>query len=226
MWSPQLQALADFRVLIFSYPGHGLSKPAPGINSVALLADAVMALVDESGAQEFSMVGLSLGGDIALHLASTMPSRIRRLVTANCRFYQTPELRKQWDERIALVRANGIGAIVDPSLERWLGQDFRHRHPEQTAAIRSMLQSVAVEGYVNCAAAVRDFDARAAAPKITVPTLVVSGSHDMAAPPEHMDELAKMLPNARHEILPSAHLSNVECAAQFNSLLLDFIQCR
>jgi 3-oxoadipate enol-lactonase len=224
MWAAQLPVLAkDFRVLQFSYPGHGQSGINPEAASMAGLAKGVMDLIDQLGAERFSLVGLSLGGMLGLHMAATAPDRIQRLVASCCRYYQTPDLAKQWDERIASVQARGMDAVVQPTLERWLGESFRRKHPEQTLQVRSMMASTTLAGYAHCAAAVRDFDGRDLVSRISAKTLIISGDNDLAAPGEHMRELAQVLPCGRYERLAGAHLANIECAEDFNQLIGAFL---
>ena len=88
-----------------------------------------------TGDETFSFVGLSLGGAVGMQLALTAPERLERLVLAStaARFGE-PE---QWRERAALVRAEGLAAIVDAVLARWFTARFAGVGP-----YRDMLLSV------------------------------------------------------------------------------------
>jgi 3-oxoadipate enol-lactonase len=224
MWALQLPALAEqYRVLQFSYPGHGQSAPVQGEGSVAELAKGAMELIDGTGADRFSVVGLSLGGTLGLHLAATMPSRVKRVVVSCCRYYQTPDLAKQWDARIKAVQAQGMAAVVEPTLERWLGAEFRQANPALTEQVRAMIAGTSAAGFAYCAAAVRDFDGRGLLADIAAPVLVISGDNDLAAPSAHLLELTQALPHAQHKSLPGSHLVNIECAAGYNQLITNFL---
>jgi len=56
-----------------------------------------------------------------------------------------------------------------------------------------------------------------------VPTLVIAGAQDPATPPADGQFLAGKIRGARYVELPTAHLSNVEAAAQFSSEVLHFL---
>jgi pimeloyl-ACP methyl ester carboxylesterase len=81
-WDREAEALAGhFRVIALDQRGHGDSERAPdGDYSNAALADDFAAAVDEIGLTRFRLVGLSLGGRVAIAYAGTHPDRVERLV--------------------------------------------------------------------------------------------------------------------------------------------------
>lgn len=217
MWDSQCAVWCrHWRLVRFDYVGHDapdFSGEAP--KSVEEIGRDLIALLDLHGIQRFAFVGLSLGGMLGLHLAGVASDRVERLVVANCRYYQTESLQKQWDERVAIVHAGGIEAIADVTIERWLTAGYRLRSPERTAEVRAMVASTSRSGFLAAAGAVRDFDARPMLDQIRCPVMVVSGAQDGAAPSEHLAMLAAKL-GARHlKLDPCAHLSCVECAEAF-----------
>src|SRR6476660_814544 len=82
VWEPQLPSLVSrFRVLRYELPGHGGSNvTAPSPCRIADLADAVIGIVDELDIARFAFAGISIGGMIGMHLASTVPERVTSLV--------------------------------------------------------------------------------------------------------------------------------------------------
>lgn len=223
MWNAQMPAWRkEFQVLRFSYRGHGDTAPLGTLTSVERLAQDLLSLLDHLNIQRFGFAGVSLGGMLGLHLAATVPQRVERLVAANFRYYQTEVTRPQWDQRIALVREQGIDAIVDATADRWLTEASRRQNPEVDARIRAMIRSTSSDGYIACAQAVRDYDARSFLGKISCPVLLVSGSEDVAAPAAHIDELDQLLKTSSHVTLPAAHLSNIERGDEFAQLIVEF----
>ena len=68
------------------------------------------------------------------------------------------------------------------------------------------------------------FDRRAALGAIAVPTLVIAGERDTAAPLTVMERMAARIPDAELIVLPGAgHLANLEQPAAFNGALLAFL---
>jgi 3-oxoadipate enol-lactonase len=71
---------------------------------------------------------------------------------------------------------------------------------------------------------VRDFDFWEKVSAIRAQTLVLTGTHDSAAPPSEAQKLAKQIPGARYTELPAAHISNVEAASLFTDEVSSFLQ--
>jgi 3-oxoadipate enol-lactonase len=210
MWDPQREALAaEWRLLRYDHPGHGGSPPPPGALTMADLTRQVLALLDELGLQRVSWCGLSLGGMVGQWLAVHAPGRLDRLVlcctTAGFRDPGT------WEERAATVRAGGTAALADRAMERWFTTGFREREPEAVARCRAMLvEQSSPEGYAACIEAIRDFDLHDRLGSIRAPTLVVAGDEDPSTPVAHARALVAGIPGARLEVVPAAHLANIE----------------
>jgi 3-oxoadipate enol-lactonase len=68
-------------------------------------------------------------------------------------------------------------------------------------------------------------DQRDRAEHIRVPTLVLCGTEDKVTPPSLSRELAHLIPGARYEPIERAgHLTNLERADEFNTLVSAFIR--
>ena len=82
-WEPQLEGLSDhFRCIAWDMPGYGDAAPASTL-TFSGLADSISALLDALAVQRAHIVGLSFGGQQAMHLALRHPHRIDRLVLAD-----------------------------------------------------------------------------------------------------------------------------------------------
>lgn len=222
MWLPQLPALLDhFRVLRYDTRGHGQSEVTPGPYTIAQLGNDVVALLDNLQIARAHFCGLSMGGMTGIWLGIHAPERIDRLVLCNTSAaIGVPEV---WNTRIAKVRQDGIESIVDNVMERWFTADFLAHAPAQVERVKAMLRNTATEGYVANCAAVRDMDQRSELAKISAPTLVIGGKHDLATPPEHGELIARAIAGARYVELNAAHLSNWEVAQGFTQQVMDFL---
>ncbi len=222
MWDPQVPELARmFRVLRYDTRGHGQSGATPGPYSVEQLGRDVLGLMDGVGMERAHFCGLSLGGMTGMWLAVHAGYRIDRLVLANTAArIGTPDA---YNTRIEKVRAAGMMPIAPAVLERWFTPAFIAQHADAVAPVRTTLEGIAPEGYIGGCAAVRDMDLREAIARITRPTLVIAGTHDLATPPADGRFIAEHIPGARYVELPAAHLSNIEAAARFTAAVLDFL---
>jgi 3-oxoadipate enol-lactonase len=223
LWDPQLPVFTQrFRVLRYDSRGHGQTSATQGEYLVELLGRDVLQLLDSLNLQRVNFCGLSVGGMTGMWLGVNAPQRLERLALSNT----APKIGKPdtWNERIRAVREGGTQAVAQQVIERWFTPEFRRNHPEEVAKTRRMIESTSTNGYVGSCAAVRDFDFWEKVSAIRAQTLVLTGTHDSAAPPSDAQKLAKQIPGARYTELPAAHISNVEAASRFTDEVSSFLQ--
>lgn len=212
MWDAQQPVLAGKDVIRFELPGHG-AAPVTRLDGIDTLAEQAIT----SAGGRFTLVGLSLGGAVAMRVAAKHSARVERLVLActSPRFGEP----SHWHERAATVRRNGLGTIVDAVLARWFTPAF-----DDAERYRAMFLSVHPEGYARCCDVIAGWDGRADLARIEAPTLVVAGAGDPTSPPAHAQEIADLIPNARTVVIDdAAHLANVERPDVFNELLREVL---
>lgn len=221
MWAPQIPALSlDFRVLSIDLRGHGESPVPPGPYAMADLADDVIAVLDSEGIARASVCGLSLGGMVALTIASTTPDRVDRLIAASV--VAVPPAPAAWRDRAKAVRAGGSAAVSDLVVERW---GYLDRAPEVGQLVLAMLAATPAEGYAGCCDAIAGMDLRPHLPLVAAPTLLLAGSHDPAAPASAATEMAASMPDARVVVIEgAAHLMNVEAAPATTDAILKHLR--
>lgn len=221
MWDPQIPSFArHFRVLRYDCRGHGASTVTPGPYTIERLGRDVIGLLDQLRIAKAHCCGLSLGGIVAMWVATHAPERIERLALCNTAArIGPPEL---WDARIDAIRNDGVAAIAQAVLGRWFSPAFLARRPDLVAPLRQMMERTPADGYIGCCAAVRDIDQRDSIARIVAPTLVVSGVHDVATPAADGRFLAERIRGSRYVELDAAHLSNIEAAEAFTAAVLRF----
>jgi 3-oxoadipate enol-lactonase len=210
MWEPQVAPLSDrFRVVRYDLRGHGGSPAPPGPYTLDDLAGDAVALLDHLGVRRAHHVGLSLGGMVAMRLAMTAPTRVARLVLC-CTSAHLPPPRR-WFDRAATVRADGVGAVADGVVDRWLTDALATTDQELVGRLLAMVATTSAEGYAGCCEAIAMMDLRGDLSAIAAPTLLVVGDEDPATPYEHAEAIANDVPDARIVMVgPAAHLANVE----------------
>jgi len=222
MWDGQVSPLAGrFRLLRYDTRGHGASTVAPGDYSLDRLGRDVVELLDDRGIETAHFCGLSLGGMTGQWLGVHAPQRIERLVIANSSAYMGPP--QSWQQRMNLVREQGIAAIAEGVLGRWFTPGFAGGGAPGPAGTRDQLLVTSPDGYAGCCAAIRDMDLRPVVHLIDRPALVIAGNLDPATPPDHAERIATAIAGARLVSLDAAHLSNIEQPEGFVRALLDFL---
>jgi len=232
-WEPLISKLgADYRFVSLDLPGHGLT----GVNfernySREAMVGAVWAVMDHLGIQEASLVGNSLGGEIAWASALDKPQRVRSLVL----------IAPSGAPRQQASRSN-IGFKI---LQTKVGQMLMKKVSPRFIIKKSLLQTVSrpdviteqmVDRYwellrmegnrqamIDLANTTRDADAWRRFNAITQASLVIWGDDDGLLPVSMSTVFESELPNAKVERLRSVgHLPMEEAVTQVSSRILEF----
>jgi 3-oxoadipate enol-lactonase/4-carboxymuconolactone decarboxylase len=223
LWAQQMPDLLEhFQVLRYDTRGHGATDAPKAEYSIELLARDLLELADALKISQFAFCGLSLGGMVGQWLGMNASNRLTKLVLANTSPRMAP--KSNWDDRRRTVLAGGMASIVDTSMERFfLAETLAHADPYVSTA-RAIFLGTDPVGYAGCCSAIRDMDHTKDLAKIKVPTLVIVGDRDVAAPwTGHGEILARSIPGAKAVLLPAAHLSNIEQPRTFATALLNFL---
>jgi 3-oxoadipate enol-lactonase len=225
LWQLQLPALlSGYRVLRLDMRGHGGSSAPPAPYSMQMLAADVVGLLDHLGVQRTHYVGISIGGMIGQVLGCMYPERIEKLVLCNTVGRVPREMAPIWDERIQAAKTDGMQALVDETLERWLTREFRINRPEIDGWIRNMVLHTSVTGYEGCCRAIGAFDFLDELSKTGAQTLVMTGEKDENSTVAAAEEIQKRIAGAELFVIPGVmHLSNIEAADLFNTKLAQFL---
>lgn len=223
MWDDQFESLSErYELIRYDARGHGKSTVGSAADiPLSQLADDALAVLDACGIARAHVCGLSLGGMTAMQIALQAPDRVLKLVLCNTSPYLPT--REDWQSRIDVVRSQGMAAVTEATLERWFTSDFRESSPQKVDRVRNMLLSTDPLGYVQCASAIRDMDLREDIQSIESKTLIIAGLRDPSTPLPHAEAIHTAIAGSKLVTLDSAHLSNIQCAAQFTATLQDFL---
>ncbi len=210
------------RVVRLDLRGHGLSADPAGELALVDFSTDIAALLDHLEIDKAIILGISIGGLIALDFALRNQERVSSLILADTAArIGTTEF---WQTRMDTLRAHGMAHLADSILTRWFAPDFATRCPVQFQGLRTLFNLNSVTGYTAACAVLRDADLRTEVSQITVPALVLCGAQDAATPPDVVQELAESLPSAHFAVLPgSGHTPPIEqpqiMADQINAFL-------
>ena len=227
-WALQLEAFAArHRTIVFDNRDAGQSSSAEGPYEVADMAQDVLGLADALGLESFHVLGASLGGAIAQHLALAAPERIRTLTLAvswaGSGAYAREKTRLWIEER----RLRDREGWLDGLLLATVSEGF-YENAELVAFVKQVLRAnehpQEPEGFERQADASSRHDLRGALAGLTMPVHVISGEHDVLVPRWKQEELAAEIPGARLTVIEGgAHSLTLEKAPEFNAAVLDFI---
>jgi len=210
LWDEVAAKFVDrYRLIHYDKRGHGLSDAPTGPYSIRDYAHDLAGLLDHLKVETGILVGISVGGMIAMDYTLQYPERVKALVLCDT----APRIGavESWNDRIQVVRQQGLAALAETLTGRWFAPVFASRHPAKYRGYLNMLARMPLEGYVATCAALRDADLREQAKAITAPSLVLCGSEDASTPPSLVLQFAVSLPNAHFEIIEeAAHLPCVE----------------
>lgn len=223
MWSPQMPELRSrFRVIRYEHRGHGSTDATPGPYRIEDLGSDLLGVLDAAGADRVHVVGLSLGGAVAMWLAATHPERVDRVVLAATKASWSPA--GPWLERADLVRQEGTAVLVDALMQRWFTAPFVAGRPDLRVALSEMLASAQPEGYAACCEALAGTDLGSLLPSIQAPTLVLCGAEDPVVSLRDAVELCDAIPGSCMQALsPASHLLNIEQPDRFVGAVVDHL---
>jgi 3-oxoadipate enol-lactonase len=225
MWDPQLAALKDqYRILAFDTRGHGASDAPKGAYTLDQLADDLFFLLKELKITATHYCGLSMGGMIGQTFALKYPGIFKTLTLADTTSRYPAEAWPLWQERIKTAETKGMEPLAQPTLERWFTEPFRKSNPQAVDAIRKLIVSTPVAGYVGCCHAIPKINLTSRLKEIKCPILVIVGADDPGTPPSMAKEIHDNAPGSKLVTLPqAAHLANLEQPALFSRALQDFL---
>lgn len=223
MWDRQMPAFSGaFRVVRYDKRGHGESGLKVGPTNFARLTRDAVELLDHLKIAKADWCGLSMGGMSGMWAGTHHASRFGRLVLCNTSAGMGPP--DLWNQRIAIVKAQGLGPIIPSIVDRWFTKRFQEADKAAVAGVVEMLNTTPPEGYAACSAAIRDMDQREAIRAIANPVLVIAGTHDGSTPPEKGREIAAAIRGAAYVELDAAHLSNIEQEKPFTDAVMGFLK--
>lgn len=226
-WFFQYEALveAGFRVLAPDFRGFGHSSyPGEGCNP-RILAQDIEKFLTRLRVPSVILIGISMGGTVALELTLNSPNLVNSLVLVNTFSKLRPKKIYYWmlyALRYLLVVTLGI-----PVQARYVtGRLFPH--PEQEYLRNSFYDQITQAnpiGYRSMMRSFAKFNLDRRLNEINVPTLVITGENDSIVSPDIQTDMARKIPGAKQiTIKDSDHAVIVEKPQEFNQEILNFLQ--
>ena len=229
-----------FRTIALDYRDTGDSDPVREPYTIADLADDAALVLTSLAIPRTHVIGVSLGGYVALELALRHPERVERLAlvsTSATYIPASPDLLDMLAQAQRLVAGGGQkqqsarDSVLDSehlgrALSLVTAPGYLERHPDdweqlaRCARYRPLSQEAAARQMQACLT----YDVSGRLGDIHAPTLVVHGALDARVDPEHGRLLAQRIHGARFLLYPdTGHLAHIERADEFNRDVLTFL---
>jgi pimeloyl-ACP methyl ester carboxylesterase len=232
MWEPQWDSYQrSHRVVRYDLRGFGRSPIGPGSFSHA---SDLVDLIEQQDLGKTAIMGVSMGGRVALEVAIARPELVEALVLVGAGFpghEWSAEMNAADEAEMAALTKGDLDAAVEVSLRTWV--DGPRRSPDdvdpEVRALVAQMQRRAYELQLPVwetaeeEPLVRDLSERVG--EAVAPTLVLVGEEDVPDMHEIADRLERELPNVRRaSIADTAHVPSLERPREFDQLVLPFLQ--
>lgn len=227
-WAEQVPFFgARYHAVAWDARGYGDSDDYADPLRFPDFATDLLRLLDHLGVAQAHLVGLSMGGRIALDFYERAPARVRSLALVDTfPGYDesfTPEEREKFIRLRKQPLVEGkeprdIAPVVAKTLVS------RCAEPAHVAALVDSMGRLHKESYIKAIEAMTRYEPVADLSRVKVPTLVVVGDQDRLTPPKIAREMATTIDGAELVILRNAgHLANIEQPVLFNQALGSFL---
>jgi 3-oxoadipate enol-lactonase len=207
-WMPQLDAWKDkYRVIAFDNPGSGDSSLVSDPVGTADLADATLGLMDQLGIEKAHVVGRSMGGAVAQHMALKASERLQSMALA-ASFARLDPLGSQvianlqqlltWRKSWAEWAPHAVYLFVAPG--------FYNANADLMAKITALVsgEDRDMVSYDNLATACIEHDVLDRLSEVKTPTLVMGGRFDPICSMTAQNWMMDQLPNAELEVFENS----------------------
>lgn len=228
-WGLQFPDLiaAGFRPIAPDLPGFGHSPALEGHWDIPTITVQMSDWLQERFQTPLPVVGLSMGGTIALQMALTRPEMVSRLALVSTFAYLRP---RHWQDMTYLLKRFIVAVTRGSAAQAEMVAFHLFPNPDQAEFRRELIQLILEsdpEVYRTAMRAMIRFDVRQRLREIHVPTLVISGALDTTVSLETQNDLARAIPGAQQVIIPEArHAVIADQTQPFNAALLRFLQAK
>ncbi|MEI6243638.1 MAG: alpha/beta fold hydrolase [Acidobacteriota bacterium] len=186
----------------------------------------VIELMEHLDFPKAAILGLSMGGYVAMAVAARAPKRVTHLILADTRMTADTEPQRAGRDALrAAVERDGAKAAADAMLPNLLGATSHREQPDLAEAVRRLIEVNRTESVVGALGAMKSRpDRTATLAAFNGPALVICGEDDALTTPAESEAMAATIPGAKLVMIPKAgHLSNLEQATAFNAALQQFL---
>lgn len=222
-WDPVIDHLANqATVITIDARGHGSSGRGMTQTTVQRMAEDLREVLEHLQVPRAVIGGASMGGCVALQFAGMNPDRTSGLALIDTTAWYGPTAEKDWEERATKAAISGLSSMVEFQQTRWFSDAFRASEPGVVQACIDTFLANDLDAYVATCRMLGAFDGRELLARIQVPTHVLVGEEDYAAPVAMAQAMHEAIVGSRLTIFGGArHLTPLEVPEKVAASLLE-----
>ena len=228
-WANQLPALTPhYRVLLYDMRGQGRSQKWMAGDpdyTWQTHADDLAALLDALAIEKAHIGGISYGGELSLVFALRYPQCCHSLFVADAVSHVEPQLQAIVESWI-LAAQTGDHELFYRSTWFWnFSERFFASHYDLLVSRIEAAKALDLPSVIQLCRCFNSLDITGQLAQIELPTCVLVGEQDILKPVHYSQAIANAVPNSELHVLPrTGHASFWEKLAEFNTILLGFLQ--
>lgn len=228
-WQPFVNFLKkQMRVVLIDFFDQGKSDYLDFAYTQDVQMDVVHAVLEALDLKQVTLLGISYGGEVAMHYAVKHPARLSKLILANTTAYTNQQLKAIGDAWVYAAQTHDGKQFFKATIPPIYSTSFYEARVEWLEAREKLFVSLFdqrwYEGFIRLVRSAETHDARDMLKWIDVPTLVIGSDQDLITPIVCQEALFKAIKNARFlEIKDCGHASMYEKPIEFFTAVVGFM---
>ena len=187
------------------------------------MARDVAEAMEQLGIAQADILGVSMGGMIAQHLATDYPQKVGKLVLVVTSARPNPILMESIEEWVSCAKADDHTALMESNLRRIYSEAYYRKNSRLIPVLGRMTKPKSYDRFLIQADACLTHNAYEKLPQILAQTLVIGGEKDLSLGGEPSGEIAARIPNAALHMYAQWGHGLYEEAKDFNQRVYDFL---
>ena len=212
---------SNYQIVRYDQRGHGQTSQPTRNTSFHQLTDDLVAILDYLQVPKLhALIGVSMGGVVALDFGLRYAHRVGMIIPCDCQPLSSPTSKEKRDASIALVKEKGIGALADQTVARWFTRLWKEdpANANTLKRVRDLFAKLPPNAFIAHARAMDYYNYIDRVKDLKVPCVLVCGAQDPVL--EQMRELEKRIPNCQLKVINNCgHLSIIEQPVAFVKII-------
>lgn len=229
-WYPFIEGLTKrHRIILVDFFDQGQSEFLKETYTQNLQVEAVLSVLDDLKIERVSVLGISYGGEVAMHLALDHSVRVDQLILANTTAYTNAQLKaigESWVDAAKTGDGKRFFKVTIPPIYSWRFYESKRGWLEERETLfAQVLDAKWFDGFVRLVQSAESHDVREKLSNMGMPVLIIGAQNDQITPLEFQKVLYDNIPKATYVVIPDCgHASMYEQPKAFFTAVLGFLE--